>query len=93
MDLSICGTRKELGSAAAVAGAEKIREALADRDEVAIVMASAASQFEVIEALLGEADIEWDRVVLFHLDEYIGLEGDHPASFSKFLRDLSLIHI
>jgi len=87
MDLSICGTRKELGSAAAVAGAEKIREALADRDEVAIVMASAASQFEVIEALLGEADIEWDRVVLFHLDEYIGLEGDHPASFSKFLRD------
>ena len=87
MDLSICRTRKELGAAAAAAGADKIREALATRDEVSIVMASAASQFEVIESLLGEAGIEWDRVVLFHLDEYIGLEEDHPASFSKFLRD------
>lgn len=87
MDLSICRTKKELGAAAAAAGADKIREALATRDEVSIVMASAASQFEVIESLLGEAGIEWDRVVLFHLDEYIGLEEDHPASFSKFLRD------
>ncbi|HBM77092.1 MAG TPA: glucosamine-6-phosphate deaminase, partial [Verrucomicrobiales bacterium] len=87
MNLSVCETKKKLGSAAAAAGAGKIREALATREEVSIVMASAASQFEVIEALLRETDIEWGRIVLFHLDEYIGLEEEHPASFSRFLRD------
>ena len=87
MNLSIFRTKAKLGSAAAAAGADKIREALATREEVSIVMASAASQFEVIDALLRETGIEWDRIVLFHLDEYIGLEGEHPASFSRFLRD------
>ena len=87
MNLSISGTKEELGSVAAAAGARKIREALSERKEVSIVMASAASQFEVIGALLKETAIEWERVILFHLDEYIGLPEDHPASFSRFLRD------
>ncbi|RCL38364.1 MAG: glucosamine-6-phosphate deaminase [Verrucomicrobia bacterium] len=87
MNLSIFRTKTKLGSAAAAAGADKIREALATREEVSIVMASAASQFEVVDALLRETGIEWDRIVLFHLDEYIGLEEEHPASFSRFLRD------
>jgi glucosamine-6-phosphate deaminase len=50
-------------------------------------MASAASQFEVVEALTREPEIDWSRVALFHLDEYIGLPASHPASFSRFLRD------
>lgn len=50
-------------------------------------MASAASQFEVVEALSRSADLPWEMVTLFHLDEYIGLPDTHPASFSKFLRD------
>jgi glucosamine-6-phosphate deaminase len=50
-------------------------------------MASAASQFEVVEALTVAPGIAWERVTLFHLDEYIGLSSTHPASFSKFLRD------
>ncbi len=87
MDLCICETKKKLGSAAAAAGADKIREALAAREEVSIVMASAASQFELVEALVKEKAIEWERVTLFHLDEYMGLEEGHPASFSRFLRE------
>ena len=87
MDVRIFASKKEMGKAAAAAGAEKIREALADGGEARIVMASAASQFEVVEALAEESDIAWERVTLFHLDEYIGLSADHPASFSRFLRE------
>lgn len=87
MDVRIFESKDEMGAAAAAAGAERIREALEDGGEARIVMASAASQFEVVEALTRESDISWERVTLFHLDEYIGLPADHPASFSKFLRD------
>ncbi len=76
-----------MGAAAAAAGAERLREALADGGEARIVMASAASQFEVVEALTREPNLAWERVTLFHLDEYIGQPATHAASFSKFLRD------
>ncbi|MED5419067.1 MAG: glucosamine-6-phosphate deaminase, partial [Verrucomicrobiota bacterium] len=68
METKIFATKGEMGAAAAAAGAEKIREALADCGEARIVMASAASQFEVVEALTREPDIAWDGVTLFHLD-------------------------
>lgn len=87
MDVRIFASKEEMGAAAAAAGAERIREALKGGGEARIVMASAASQFEVVEALTAEPDIAWERVTLFHLDEYIGLPESHPASFSKFLRD------
>ena len=87
MEARIFATKGEMGAAAAAAGAEKIREALADCGEARIVMASAASQFEVVEALTREPDIAWEGVTLFHLDEYIGISADHPASFSRFLRE------
>lgn len=87
MEVRIFGTKGEMGAAAAAAGADRIREALAGGGEARIVMASAASQFEVVEALTVAPGIAWERVTLFHLDEYIGLSSTHPASFSKFLRD------
>jgi len=86
MDVRVFATKEELGRAAAGSGADAIREALTMRDHARIVMASAASQFEVVEALTRE-DLDWGRVTLFHLDEYLGLPASHPASFSKFLRD------
>ena len=93
MDVRIFATKGEMGGAAASAGAEKIRQALADGGEARIVMASAASQFEVVEALTREPDIAWERVTLFHLDEYIGVPAEHPASFSRFLRERFLARL
>ena len=87
MEVRIFGTKGEMGAAAAAAGADRIRVALAGGGEARIVMASAASQFEVVEALTVAPGIAWERVTLFHLDEYIGLSSTHPASFGKFLRD------
>ncbi len=52
-----------------------------------MVAASAASQFDFLEALTAASEIDWTKVELLHLDEYIGLSTTHPASFCKFLQD------
>ena len=87
LDIRVFASKDEMGVEAAEAVAEKLRAALADGGEARLVMASAASQFEVVEALAQAEGIAWERVTLFHLDEYIGIPPSHPASFSKFLRD------
>jgi glucosamine-6-phosphate deaminase len=51
-----------------------------------MIAATGASQFELLDALTGLAGIDWQRVDMFHLDEYIGLPAAHPASFRNYLR-------
>lgn len=87
MRLRVFEERTSLGKAAAQQAAEAIRGAIAERGNARIIGASAASQFEFLEALTAMPGIDWKRVELFHLDEYIGLPMTHPASFCKFLRD------
>jgi glucosamine-6-phosphate deaminase len=87
MVLRVFEERVSLGKAAAAQAAAGIRKAIEDRGRARIVGASAASQFEFLEALTGMPGIEWKRVQLFHLDEYIGLPMTHPASFCKFLQE------
>ena len=87
MELRIFEDRQSLGSAAAAQGAVAIRRAIAEHGTARIVGASAASQFEFLEALTNTPDIDWSRVELFHLDEYIGLPMTHPASFCHFLQE------
>lgn len=74
-----------MGKAAAAAGAERIRRALAARGTANIIVATGASQFEMLAALVKEPNINWNRVTGFHLDEYVGLAIDHPASFRGYL--------
>lgn len=74
-----------MGKAAAAAGAEHIRRALAERGAANIIVATGASQFEMLAALVKEPNINWNRVTGFHLDEYVGLAIDHPASFRGYL--------
>ncbi len=76
-----------LGKAAAQAGAQALRIALATKPKVAIIVATGASQFEMLDALVHEPDIDWSRVTAFHLDEYIGLPYTHPASFRRYLQE------
>ncbi len=87
MKVTIHQTKDAMGGRAAAEGAEKIRAALADRGEAAIVLATGTSQFEMLHCLAREERIDWEKVDIFHLDEYIGLGEDHPASFRRFLRE------
>ncbi len=67
--------------------AAAIRTAIAERGCARVIAATGASQFEFLEALTAAADIDWQKVDLFHLDEYIGLPANHPASFCKYLQE------
>lgn len=77
---------QELGGKAARLGAARIRQAIAERGEAYIILATGASQFEMLEALIEEPDISWSKVVVFHLDEYIGMSETHNASFRRYLK-------
>src|SRR6266542_1320011 len=71
--------------AAARAAAQAIAAAIAAQGSARIVAATGASQVDFLDALIAAPGIDWARVELFHLDEYVGLPIDHPASFRKYL--------
>jgi glucosamine-6-phosphate deaminase len=85
MDIKIMPDKAQMGKAAASAGAEHIRRAVAARGEANIIVATGASQFEMLSELVQQPGINWNRVTGFHLDEYVGLAIDHPASFRGYL--------
>ncbi len=86
MEIIISDNREEPGRKAAVKGAGFIRKAIRERGEASIIVATGASQFQMLEALVKE-DVDWTKVTSFHLDEYIGLPATHPASFRKYLKE------
>ena len=85
MLLKVFTDRAGVGKAAAEQASVAIRGAIAARGHARIIAATAASQREFLEALTKAPDIDWPRVEVFHLDEYIGLPITHPGSFRKML--------
>jgi glucosamine-6-phosphate deaminase len=73
------------GAAAAALGAARIRDAISERGTANIIVATGASQFEMLDALVEQKEIAWDKVTAFHLDEYVGVPVTHPASFRAYL--------
>jgi glucosamine-6-phosphate deaminase len=80
-------TRAALGLAAARVASEKICDLLARFGQASVIFACAASQNEFLAALRADPSIDWSRVTVFHMDEYVGLPADHPASFRRYLRE------
>lgn len=87
MEIKINSNPKELGQAAGKSGAELVRKAIAQKGFANIILATGTSQFETLNQLIAESGIDWSKVTLFHLDEYIGLPITHPASFRKYLKE------
>src|SRR5690606_24541919 len=58
-----------------------------ERGRARMIAATGTSQFELLAALAESREVDWARVELFHLDEYVGLPASHPASFRRFLQD------
>src|SRR5262245_12971990 len=85
MDIKIMPDKAQMGKAAAAAGAEQIRAAIAERGAANIIVATGASQVEMLGQLVQEPNINWNVVTGFHLDEYVGLPIAHPASFRGYL--------
>ena len=86
MQIIISENKVESGARAARDGAALIRAAIAENGAANIIVATGASQFEMLAALMRE-DLDWSRVTGFHLDEYFGVPLSHPASFRKYLKE------
>ncbi len=87
MRVQVFADRESMSVAAAAHAARALRTLLAAQTAARIVAATGASQLRFLELLCAETEIDWPRVEMFHLDEYVGLSIDHPASFRRYLLD------
>jgi glucosamine-6-phosphate deaminase len=87
MRVTVRESRAALGQAAAGQAVTALENALRQRGEATLVVATGTSQFDVLETLSAAPGVRWERITVFHLDEYVGIGPDHPASFRRFLRE------
>ena len=86
MRLKIYKTSREMGIDAAKQAAECLNAAIKRQGYARLLLSTGASQFPFFDAFVKE-EVDWSRVEMFHLDEYVGISPDHPASFQKYLRE------
>ncbi|MDT3390258.1 MAG: glucosamine-6-phosphate deaminase [bacterium] len=93
INISVSSTPVENGRKAAAKIAEVINRAIAEKGHARIVLSTGASQFEMFDALV-KMDVDWSRVEMFHLDEYVDLPETHIASFRKYLKErfVNIVH-
>ena len=77
----------QLGIKAGVAAAQIIDRAIREKGEANIILATGTSQYATLNQLVLAPDVDWSRVTMFHLDEYIGLPEHSPASFRRYLKE------
>ena len=92
MNINISKNSKQLGKRAARFTAKKINEVIKKNGKARLLLSTGSSQFDTIEALIRE-NIDWSKVEMFHLDEYVDLPETHIASFRKYLKERFLAHI
>ncbi len=94
LPIEVYATNEALGIAAAARVAPLIEEAIRESGECRIILATGNSQFSFAKALASYANIDWNRVVCFHMDEYVGISADHPASFRLWMKQRieSILH-
>lgn len=86
IERKIFSTKQEMAKAGAAQASELIIKTIKEKEQANLILATGASQFEILANLV-ESEIDWSKVVMFHLDEYIGLPETHPASFRKYLKE------
>jgi len=86
MNINILDDPKQLGEEAGSTAAQAIQVAISRQGYANIILATGSSQFATLQKLTSES-IDWSRVRMFHLDEYIGLTASHPASFRRYLKE------
>lgn len=87
MNVEVFVFKEELGVKSAIDAEKKIKDTIEKNGSANIILATGASQFETLKNLVDSKEIDWSKVVMFHLDEYVGMSEQHPASFRKYLRE------
>lgn len=86
MKITVSATTKEAGELAAIQSAKILNEAIKEKGFARILLSTGASQFAFFDAIVKQ-DVDWSKVEMFHLDEYVGIPETHPASFQKYLKE------
>ena len=86
ISISVSSTPEELGKRAAAKIAELLCDAIGKKGHARMILSTGQSQFETLAALVKE-DVDWSKVEMFHLDEYVALPESHGASFRKYLKE------
>lgn len=92
MKITIHPNPTKLGTCAAAFATQRLAQAIAQRGEARLVLSTGASQLTTIEALI-RSEVDWARVEMFHLDEYVGLPITHKASFRRYLQERFVDHL
>lgn len=92
MKITLSENAAQLGERAASLSAQLLNEAIAEKGQARLVLSTGASQFETIAALI-KAPVDWSKVEVFHLDEYVDLPITHPASFRKYIKERFADHV
>lgn len=87
MEIKIFENKKILGQQSANHAASEIRKAIHNRGTARIILATGSSQFETLSHLIMARGIDWQKVIMFHLDEYVGMPETHRSSFRKYLKE------
>lgn len=93
LPIRVFKTNAEVGQAAAADAAVFLQQTIQERGQANVILATGNSQLTFLESLRGMPGIDWSKVNVFHMDEYINLEPGHPASFPAFLRRHFLDHL
>ncbi len=87
LSVSIHPSNEQLGAAVAAEFAHAVQRELTQRESIAVVLATGNSQLSFVQAAVRRDDIEWARITILHMDEYLGMNADHPASFRRWMRE------
>lgn len=87
LPVNLYNSTAELAQDAAQIAHHYLRDILSQQDSAAVILATGNTQIQFLEALITKGDMDWSRITLFHLDEYLGIDANHPASFRRYLRD------
>jgi glucosamine-6-phosphate deaminase len=86
LPVAVYASNAEMGQAAALAARAIIQQAHAERGHANVILATGNSQLSFLHALRDLDGIDWSKITVFHMDEYVGIDPNHPASFPLFLR-------
>lgn len=87
LGVTILDSNAELGVKAAQDFAAAAKEALQGKEEIAVILATGNSQLSFVDALYERTDIDWSRIVVLHMDEYLKMDATHPASFYRWMEE------
>lgn len=87
LDVRVYNTLEDLASDAALEVNTLLRAALKARGSAAVILATGNSQIQFLKKLVALEGVDWRKITLFHMDEYLGIRGDHKASFRRYLRE------